>query len=139
MDNIAKLLMPNEVLRNNLDKFKEAFIEFYGEESRTEIEDKFSKILPIGYISPEQLSRNLSDIVKKFTDESFIRILQNSPTTLKKEDLIDNYSFEYTTLQPIYKYQSFYTKFLRPIGSEKNFHHPNIWLLPNFYEHNKLC
>ena len=107
MDNIAKLLMPNEVLRNNLDKFKEAFIEFYGEESRTEIEDKFSKILPIGYISPEQLSRNLSDIVKKFTDESFIRILQNSPTTLKKEDLIDNYSFEYTTLQPIYKYQLF--------------------------------
>lgn len=117
MDNIAKLLMPNEVLRNNLDKFKEAFIEFYGEESRTEIEDKFSKILPIGYISPEQLSRNLSDIVKKFTDESFIRILQNSPTTLKKEDLIDNYSFEYTTLQPIYKYQSFYEAFC--LGAEE--------------------
>lgn len=117
MDDIAKLLMPNEVLRNNLDKFKEAFIEFYGEESRTEIEDKFSKILPIGYISPEQLSRNLSDIVKKFTDESFIRILQNSPTTLKKEDLIDNYSFEYTTLQPIYKYQSFYEAFC--LGTEE--------------------
>lgn len=117
MDNISKLLMPNKELRENLDQFKEAFIEFYGEEARTEIEEKFSKILPIGYISPEQLSRNLRDIEQKFTDEQINQILQNNQTSLSKKDLIDDNSFEYFNLQPIYKYQRFYEAFC--LGAEE--------------------
>lgn len=117
MDNISKLLMPNKELRENLDQFKEAFIEFYGEEARAEIEEKFSKILPIGYISPEQLSRNLRDIEQKFTDDQINQILQNNQTTLSKKDLIDNYSFDYFNLQPIYKYQRFYEAFC--LGAEE--------------------
>lgn len=108
MHNIFRLLNPTEELRNNLDQFKEAFIEFYGEESRNEIDEKFSKMLPIAYISPEQLKVLLINLEKRFTNEIIGEILLNKNIAISKKDLIGDYSFEYANLQPISAYQKFY-------------------------------
>lgn len=108
MHNIFRLLNPTEELRNNLDQFKEAFIEFYGEESRNEIDEKFSKMLPIAYISPEQLKILLINLEKRFTNEIIGEILLNKNIAISKKDLIGDYSFEYANLQPISAYQKFY-------------------------------
>lgn len=108
MNDILKFLTPNEILRNNLDQFKEAFIEFYGEESRNEVEEKFSKMLPIAYISPDQLKILLINLEKRFTDEIIGEILLNKDISISKKDLIGDYSFEFANLQPISLYQKFY-------------------------------
>ena len=123
MDKILRALNSNEVLRNNLDKFIDAFAEFYGESSRAEIEEKFSRMLPIGYISPDELSRKLRDLGKIFTDQAIEEILANKKTSLSKSDLFENYSFEYSVLQPISKYQEFYEAYCKgPETRKKEFY-----------------
>lgn len=116
MDNISRLLTPNIELRNNLSQFIECFIEFYGEESRSEIEDKFSKMLPIAYITPEQFSRNLRKIEESFSNNLFKKILTNKNTRLTKSDLFEGNSLEYVNIQTIHKYQMFFDAFC--LGSE---------------------
>lgn len=117
MDNISRLLTPNIELRNNLSQFIECFIEFYGEESRSEIENKFSKMLPIAYITPEQFSRNLGKIEETFSDNLFNKILTNKKTLLTKSDLFEGNSLKYANIQSIYKYQTFFDSFC--LGSEE--------------------
>ena len=45
----SKLLNSSETLRNNIQIFIDAFVEFYGEDKRAEIEDKFQRTLLITY------------------------------------------------------------------------------------------
>ena len=111
MDRILRILNANEILRKNINEFKRAFIEYYGENSRAEIEDKFSKMLPIGYTNPNLIKNILYTLENIFTDNVFNNILKDRNISLEKEDLNNNYSFSCLNLQPIYNYKIFYEAF----------------------------
>ena len=60
-DRIYKILNGNQTLRERIGDFKEAFIEYYGEDSREYVEKQFSKMLLIGFLSP----KDENNIIKK--------------------------------------------------------------------------
>ena len=59
---IDKYLNCNEHLRNNIDKYKAAFIKYYGEEKREEIEEAFSKALFIAFQTTSTIESNIRKI-----------------------------------------------------------------------------
>lgn len=108
MNDVLKSLNPTEVLRNNINQFKEAFVEFYGEDSRNEIEEKFSKMLPIAYTRPDKIDTILRDLEKIITNQIIDETIQIQNLSISKKDLFEDYSFTHENLQPIYKYQNFF-------------------------------
>lgn len=133
MDRILRILNANEVLRENINEFKKAFIEYYGENSRAEVEDKFSKMLPIGYTSPDLIENILYTIENNYTDNVLNHILEDRNISLNKEDLNNNSSFKYLSLQPIYNYKKFYEAFTLGTEERKKQFYENGYKIVNSY------
>ena len=68
-DRLLRYINGNEEIKKAMPVFKEAFIQFYGEEHREEIEKKFSNLLPIGYIAPKDIELCVSKLTKRKSEE----------------------------------------------------------------------
>lgn len=89
------ILNCNEYLRENIGRYIEAFVSFYGENKRQEIQDKFSKAIFIGYQEPSNNEAFIHEVQKKYTE----RYLKEELKQNNMEDLYDkffkNISFEH--------------------------------------------
>ena len=107
-ERLLKLLNCQEELNKGLSTYIEAFVDFYGEEKKSEIEEAFKNAMYIGYQTPDQIFLTLNKIEDNTSNELITKILLENKTNLTKEDLFQNYSFKYETLMPIHKYREFY-------------------------------
>lgn len=119
---IEKLLNCREHLKENIHVFIEAFVKFYGEEHRKEIEDKFSNAMLIGYYSPESLKLLLFSLTKEKSKELKRKIVQAGDNILSEDDLFGYNDFSNKELMPVYKLKEFYNYFkMGPEGRKKKF------------------
>ena len=65
VEQYMKLLSAEEVLQNNISKLIDIFCLYYGEDSRSFIEEKFSNFLFIPYQTPDNLNALLIKLIKK--------------------------------------------------------------------------
>jgi hypothetical protein len=117
---LKKRLNCNEEFRNHIQDFIEIFVEYYGEEERKYIEERFNSALLVGYLTEGQLKLTLYKLEQAKSNEIFRNIV--SKTTLKGitiNQLFGNYigeegglSFELEKSHPIYKYGTFYDEFI---------------------------
>ena len=108
IEEYEKQLDCKNYLRDNLNIFIEAFITFYGEERRKEIEEKFSKAVFYAYRDPETtetILRRISELVSEEIWNDKIHDLDFK--VLTKEDLTLNYDMSLEASQPIYSFKEF--------------------------------
>ena len=122
IEQYSHLLNCREYLRESLPLVIESFVEFYGEEKRKEIEEKFSKAIFLAYRTPEALELQLNGVMKEITNEIIERYRIQSKITLSLNDLTDNTSFKNESIIPISVYHKFYDLYkLGPEGREEKF------------------
>ena len=107
IEHLKKFLFCTEYFRNNLDKYKDAFIKFYGEAERERIEEVFNHAIFIAYRTPSSTDTLLRELEKLKTKEIIDNNLPKD-STFTSEDLIGNYAFDFSDLIPICKYSEFY-------------------------------
>ena len=107
VEQYMKLLSAEEVLQNNISKLIDIFCLYYGEDSRSFIEEKFSDFLFIPYQTPDNLNALLNQIDKEKSQELFLDVLQDQ-SILSKDDLFRSYTFRNASTFPIAVYQTFY-------------------------------
>ena len=139
INRLEKFINCKQHLRENLPRLIEAFVAFYGEEKRKEIEEKFSKALLIAYISPQQKKAFLNQIKDVFSNEIYDVLLEKIPSTWTKEDLFDGNRVEYHNLYPIKYFQEFLEQHnLGEDGRERIFKEKGLasiqMFLPDFSE-----
>ena len=125
-DRIISFLNGNENLRKAIPQFIEAFVSFYGEDLREEIEEKFSKTFFIGFQTPESTARGLNKLEDLKTKELIEKIIKQTSCNLKVEDFIGDsfggYSFKFKNLHPIKKLIEFWEQYkLGEIGRKEQF------------------
>lgn len=69
MDRITRFLNGNEEIKKAISLYIEAFVKFYGEERRQEIEEKFNNLLCIGYQTPDAIKSGLRTLEEQKTKE----------------------------------------------------------------------
>lgn len=69
MDRVEKFLNGNEEIKKAIPLYIEAFVRFYGEERRTEIETKFNNLLCLGFQTPKAIKDGLKILQSKKTQE----------------------------------------------------------------------
>lgn len=110
IEQIKKFINCKEYFRENIDKFRNAFISHYGKEAESRIDEVLSKALLIAYRTPQSTENRLRDLEKEKTNELFARVIpKNSSFTI--EDLTDKSSFEFLSIMPIKHYADFYEVF----------------------------
>lgn len=112
VNQLVNLIRCNEHLKNNLDIFKEAFISFYGEDSREEIEEKFQKAVILAYRSPETTKKNIEKLKEAKFSEEISKLLLSVQTSFTREKLfgeVKNVSALIHT--PIYAFKKFYDSY----------------------------
>ena len=106
--NYIKYLDCKAYLKDHLNVFIEAFVKYYGEERREEIEKKFNSIILIPYQNLSNKKLLLSTARKEKSKELIEEILKSNNTSLEYNDLFDTVdSFEYKEMTPIDKYSLF--------------------------------
>ncbi len=83
-----KLLGTSEVIRSKLDAIIEAFVTFYGEDRREEIENRLRSILIIKFCSPKSLEENIKKI-KEGLLKDLLNIDDKKYIHIKMEELIE--------------------------------------------------
>ena len=111
IEQFNKYLNCNECLRQNLGSYTEAFVEYYGEDLREEITSKFSKIIPIAYMSPRALENTIDKIRDYFNDELFDKLKKEIPSVFEQDELFLNYRFDDLKYSPIMNFKEFYESF----------------------------
>ena len=106
IDLINRNLSIHQLLKENLDKFKEIFIEYYGEESRDFIEYKFSHLATIGILPIDVIKCYIREIEEKEIGEDLLEQEFNT-FPLGKRELFDYDGFENYTSAPIVKCEGF--------------------------------
>ncbi len=102
-DKFLRLLNSQETLENSISTFIEAFVEYYGEERRKEIEEKFSKAKFLGYQSLDGVSSTIIYFCKSLTDELVQEVLDKHNLPLEIKDLTNDSSFDTLNIHPILK------------------------------------
>lgn len=94
-DRIYRVLNGNQTLRDRIGDFKEAFVEYYGEECRKFIEKQFSKMLLIGFLSPKDENNIIKKAFENKSNEFHKRILTEAEIEYDLEDMLRvvNYDF----------------------------------------------
>jgi len=77
IEELEKKLNSTETIKKALPKIIEAFVAFYGESERKNIEEKFRNLLIIGYCPPREWERILREDEKKESDELIDKFLNN--------------------------------------------------------------
>ena len=78
MDRIIRFLNGNEEIKKAIPLYIEAFVKYYGEEKRKEIETKFSNLLCLGYQTPTAIINSLHIIEKQTTEEYLKPIFEST-------------------------------------------------------------
>lgn len=107
MNEILNKLNAYRTLQENISKYIDVFVDFYGEEKRDEIERKFNNAIFIGYLSPEKQQSELAKLIKEKSKELESKVLEYNETTLDSKDLFDTYDYSLKISQPINNYQNF--------------------------------
>jgi len=90
-----------EELKKSIPQFIEAFVKYYGEDLRSEIETKFNNAFYIGYQSPESINRVINTLEKEKSNELFNIILSGLELDISLKDLTDTTSFNFQNIHPM--------------------------------------
>ena len=96
-----KFLNCTEELEKSIPIFMEAFIEYYGEEHRHEIEEKFSKAKFVGFQSIDGITSTISTFEREKTAELVEQFIKENSLDLTVKDLTGDCSFEHPNIHPI--------------------------------------
>lgn len=107
MNEILNKLNADRTLQENISKYIDVFVDFYGEDKRDEIERKFNNATFIGYLSPERQQVELTKLIKEKSKELESKVLEYNETSLESKDLFDTYDYSLKIYQPINNYQNF--------------------------------
>ena len=99
MDRILRFINGNEEIKKAIPMYIEAFVKFYGEECRQEIEEKFNSLLCLGYQNPDSIKRNIDKYMQQETRKMVEKIFEK--TNIPVEKLIEKKSFEHKRIMPI--------------------------------------
>ncbi len=113
IDRIEMFLDCNDILKRKLKIFIEYFIKYYGEDKRQEIEKQFSKMLSIGYMTPQRRKNTLNRLIKEESNILQEVILSKTDLPFSKKDLFGTYGYDTLNLLPIqdlYKLKELYDK-----------------------------
>lgn len=105
IDNLNNLLNCKEYLRENINKIKEQFIKFYGEEFREKVYDAFNNAIFIAYKALETDEYITNDIKRKKSKEIIEKYL-NPNGALKKSKVLEGVDIDVE----IYLLYKFYTE-----------------------------
>ena len=109
IEEYENLLNCKEHLREKLPMLIEAFVQFYGEDRRKEVEEKLSKAIYIAYREPSSTKSYVKNISEIISHEVMQKIMNEAPTIFTEKELTDNSSLEYLSNMPLYHYQNFET------------------------------
>ena len=112
IEDIERYLHSTEHLRKNIPVLIEAFVKYYGEDRRQEIEDKFSRCIFLTYQAPEHRKLFIFQIADQISNEIIEKKMKKTKCLLQKDLLFENHSFMYHSIQPISHYKKFYEQFL---------------------------
>lgn len=101
MDRSLKLINGLEEFEKSIPTFIEAFVEYYGENHRKEIENKFSKARFIGYQTMGDLKSTINSFSQNITKELIEEIINKHDLNLEVKDLTRDNGFEFKNIQPI--------------------------------------
>lgn len=107
MNEILNKLNADRTLQENISKYIDVFVDFYGEDKRDEIERKFNNATFVGYLSPERQQVELTKLIKEKSKELESKVLEYNETSLDSKDLFDTYDYSLKISQPINNYQNF--------------------------------
>ena len=107
MNEILNKLNADRTLQENISKYIDVFVDFYGEDKRDEIERKFNNATFVGYLSPERQQVELTKLIKEKSKELESKVLEYNETSLESKDLFDTYDYSLKISQPISNYQNF--------------------------------
>ena len=122
-NDIEKQLNCNEEFRKHIKDFIEVFVDYYGEEQREYIEERFNSALLIGYLTEGNFNNNIHKLEQIESEKLFSRIISKTNINATEKQLFGTpsgkecYSFEYRNLHPIYSLKKFYDEFT--LGEEK--------------------
>ena len=94
IDALKKRLESPQYLKENFNKYVEAFVMFYGEEYREEIVNKFTNCLVIPYETPDDIRRELSTLLNSTVDEYSSEFSSKYNINIKSTSLFSFYSFD---------------------------------------------
>ena len=107
MNEILNKLNADRTLQENISKYIDVFVDFYGEDKRDEIERKFNNATFVGYLSPEMQQVELTKLIEEKSKELESKVLEYNETSLDSIDLFDTYDYSLKIFQPINNYQNF--------------------------------
>ena len=107
MNETLNKLNADRTLQENISKYINVFVDFYGEDKRDEIERKFNNATFVGYLSPERQQVELTKLIKEKSKELESKVLEYNETSLDSKDLFDTYDYSLKISQPINNYQNF--------------------------------
>ncbi len=107
MNETLNKLNADRTLQENISKYIDVFVDFYGEDKRDEIERKFNNATFVGYLSPERQQVELTKLIKEKSKELESKVLEYNETSLDSKDLFDTYDYSLKISQPINNYQNF--------------------------------
>lgn len=107
MNEILNKLNADRTLQENISKYIDVFVDFYGEDKRDEIERKFNNATFVGYLSPEMQQVELTKLIKEKSKELESKVLEYNETSLDGIDLFDTHDYSLKIFQPINNYQNF--------------------------------
>lgn len=107
MNEILNKLNADRTLQENISKYIDVFVDFYGDDKRNEIERKFNNATFVGYLSPERQQVELTKLIKEKSKELESKVLEYNETSLDSKDLFDTYDYSLKISQPINNYQNF--------------------------------
>lgn len=107
-ETISQRFNASMIIKEKLPQVIEAFVNFYGEEERDYIEDKFKKVFIASYASPESYERIIEKSDRKVKDYLEEKLLANlkTPRNLKRkflESLFEEYEI-FNNETPIEEY-----------------------------------
>lgn len=107
MDSFVQNLDATNVIKNNLPKIIEVFIEFYGEEYRDLITEKLNNTIILGYYNSETLFSLIYDEKQKIFNQIITEIFDELGIEKTKENkekyFGNNNNFDYENIIPIFK------------------------------------
>jgi len=104
MERISKSLEINKTLNEAIPTLVEVFVNFYGEEYREYITNKFNNMVLVGYYDDGTLNALVSDLQKKISANYIKEVFDKFQIEYNKENITkytDNNTFEYISLFPI--------------------------------------
>ena len=106
VDNIM-LLECKRNLREHIKDFIELFVEYYGEEQREYIEEKFNSALIIGYASETEINNAISNSKKEESRRLYKEVVDKVSSSIDVEKVFGNDSMTFPRSQPINVYREY--------------------------------